>query len=149
MNGDDLVAMILAGPRPAPPPPPVYALPPDGPYDCQACGACCVEAGTVPVYPEEVQVPQDLLAPYKQRADFPTPSGTQQIAKHLGGRCKALTGEIGACVGCSIYANRPRVCASFAAGSDGCKDARLRASRKIANPEPRYRGYGADWQETV
>lgn len=149
LERDALLDQLLASYTPTPVVPPVYPLPPDGPYDCQACGACCIEAGTVPVYPEEDQVPAEHLGAYTRRLDADKPPGMRQITKHLGGRCKALTGEIGACVGCSIYANRPKVCATFPAGSNGCKDARLRASQKMLKPEAGYRGYGAEWQTTV
>lgn len=149
LKSDDLVALLLAGYRPNPIPQPVYPLPPKGPYDCQACGACCIEAGTVPIYPDETQVPTEFIAAYTRPRESEMPSGMRQITKHLGRRCTALTGEIGACVSCSIYENRPRVCATFPSGSEGCKNARLRASQKMLNPEAGYRGYGPDWQATV
>jgi len=33
---------------------------------------------------------------------------------------KELEGELGVCVGCSVYANRPLVCREFQAGSADC-----------------------------
>lgn len=146
---ESLLEQLLASYKPTPLVPPVYALPPEGPYDCQACGACCIEAGTVPVYADETQVPEDRLSAYPTHLRHPVPPGTRQVAKHLGGRCRALEGEIGACTRCTIYAARPRVCAAFAPGTDACKDSRLRASRKMADLAMKPRGYGPDWQTTV
>jgi len=118
------------------------ALPEEGPYDCQVCGACCVEAGSVILVPARGDsVPSDLVSRHK--------TGQLEVAKHMGGRCKALEGVIGACVSCSIYENRPRVCKQFEPGSPGCKEARSRASHKISQMEWRPRGYGVDWQDTV
>ena len=149
LKGDDLVDLLLAGYKPTPVQRPNYPLEPEGPYDCQACGACCVEAGTVPIYPDETGVPETFAGPMRRKLDPEHPPGMRQIAKHMGGRCKALAGEIGACVSCTIYDHRPRVCAAFVAGSEGCKDARLRASQKMLRPEAGYRGYGRDWEATV
>lgn len=109
-------------------------LPPEGPYDCTACGACCVEAGKVEIKPE------DDLPAWLQSNGY--------VAKHMGGRCKALTGVIGDCVGCAIYEIRPAVCASFLPGSEGCKDSRSRSSYAMRSTW-RRRGYGENWQETV
>ncbi len=92
MDKIDLVAMLLAGPRPPAPPPPVYALPPEGPYDCQACGACCVEAGVVAVYETDTGVPDDLRVPFLRQPGIAVPPSAQKMATHVGGRCKALTG---------------------------------------------------------
>ena len=110
------------------------ALPVEGPYDCTACGACCVEAGKV-----EIRAGDKIPARFE--ADG-------YVAKHMGGRCKALEGVIGACVGCTIYSARPAVCASFLPGSEACKDSRQRSSYAMRS-EFRRRGYGENWQETV
>ncbi len=148
LRGSDLMAMLLAGYKPKPTPQPIYPIPPEGPYDCQSCGACCVEAGPVPVYPSEDQVPTERLSPWTPRREPGHPPGMRQMTKHIGGRCMALEGTIGGCVSCTIYTNRPKVCATFTAGSEGCKDARLRASQKMLSSTP-FRGYGPDWQESV
>ena len=47
-------------------------------------------------------------------------------------RLRALEGEIGVCVGCSVYATRPLVCREFQAGSADC----LMVRRKL--------GFGID-----
>ena len=109
------------------------ALPPEGPYDCQACGACCVVAGKVSVTPED-STPKRMVT-----GGF--------LKRHLGGRCQALEGTIGACVGCTIYRKRPSVCVSFAAGSEGCRYAREVASYAIKSGG--RRGFGDNWRETV
>ena len=112
----------------------------DGPFDCQSCGACCVEAGRVEVRPDE-EIPRRLL---DQRPGHET----RIMARHMGGRCKALQGVIGCQVGCGIYANRPSVCQRFQAGSEGCRAARQTARYKMDHPG-RPRGYGVDWLETI
>jgi Fe-S-cluster containining protein len=120
--------------------------------DCKACGACCVEAGPVTVRPEtDVTVPARLTRSVRRcmgyaswEADF----GVRQMATHLGGRCKALKGQVMKDCHCGIYERRPAVCRAFEPGSEGCLASRERAQHKAAS-EIRYRGYGADWQETV
>lgn len=109
--------------------------------DCQSCGACCVEAGKVVLTGiEEVEaIPKPLVE--NQR-------GHLCIAKHMGGRCKALEGVIGKSVNCSIYEIRPAICRKFPPGSDACLEARARANRKL-NSELRPRGYGEDWESTI
>lgn len=114
------------------------ALPQEGPYDCTACGACCIVAGKVEVRAGET-IPTELLD---------TSSENPFMARYMGGRCKALTGVIGECVGCTIYSARPSVCASFQPGSEGCKASREVASHAMRSTW-RRRGYGKDWQETV
>jgi Fe-S-cluster containining protein len=71
------------------------------------------------------------------------------MARHLGGRCKALKGEVGVSCSCAIYDRRPKVCAQFEPNSEGCLEARTRMKYKLARPEHKYRGYGPDWQKTV
>lgn len=45
---------------------------------------------------------------------------------HVPVRCAALTGKVGAQVGCGIYEWRPSPCREFAEGSDACNRARSR-----------------------
>jgi len=116
-------------------------LPEEGPYDCQACGACCVEAGSVILIQSDQGIPAHLLSRHK--------TGQMEVSKYMGGRCKALEGVIGSCVSCSIYENRPQVCKQFEPGSPGCEEARSGASHKMNQMEWRPRGYGEDWLETV
>jgi uncharacterized protein len=109
-------------------------------FDCQACGACCHQFDV-------------LLAPAEEDAFEANPhlrgltvlhrlsSGMElRFMKRAGdassseGRCAALGGELGACT-CTIYAQRPHLCAEFEAGSDEC----IKARKKMgfaAPPEP-------------
>lgn len=119
--------------------------------DCTTCGACCLEAGPVPVYPDE-NVPQYLTQSVRGRMGFireDAENGIRQMDKHLGGRCKALKGVIGAACKCGIYEKRPRVCRTFPVGSPGCLQARFHMIDKMKYPERRYRGYGVNWKDTV
>jgi uncharacterized protein len=113
-------------------------LPPEGPYDCKSCGACCIEAGKVQIKPT------DPKNPYSVQSD-----DMFVMDRYMGGRCKALEGVIGSCVSCNIYTERPQVCREFEPGSSGCRYSREVASRKITKTDWRPRGYGENWQETV
>jgi Fe-S-cluster containining protein len=120
-------------------------------FDCQSCGACCVEAGSVPVYSGE-NVPRYLTRSVRNCFGFAAweaEDGIRQMAKYPGGRCKALKGTVGASCACGIYARRPEVCRDFEPGSDACIEARRAAERKMKQMELRPRGYGANWEETV
>lgn len=84
------------------------------PFDCQSCGACCAYDASWPVVE-----PEDL-GPHG-----PPPELVLKGAmRWTGSRCAALDGEIGACVGCTIYARRPRVCRDCEPGSVSCRIAR-------------------------
>lgn len=86
-------------------------------YDCQSCGACCSYKWSWPILKKDrsdaLNIPKEM-----QRDDYP-------LLKTKDGRCVALTGEVGKCVGCSIYENRPSACRKFEVGSELCKEARL------------------------
>jgi uncharacterized protein len=102
-------------------------------YDCQQCGACCVNpgyfAGTAYVY-----LTKDEAKRMKR-----TGLSVVQAAGHAylgtraslgsGGRaiCVAFTGQVGGQCGCSIYPTRPRGCRQFQVGSPECKAARRQA----------------------
>lgn len=118
---------------------------------CVSCGACCIEAGPIPVRPDDATPRtrtcsvRDTVGFASWEADF----GVRQMQRHLGGRCKALKGEVGISCSCAVYDRRPRVCAAFAPNSEGCREARERMKHKLAHPEYGYRGYGRDWRKTV
>ncbi|KTS18706.1 MULTISPECIES: YkgJ family cysteine cluster protein [Pantoea] len=97
---------------------------------CMTCGACCAHfrvsfywaeaddgGGAVPV---ELTEPLSLLMRNMR--------GTNDRAP----RCVALQGEIGGCVSCGIYAQRPSPCREFAMSgengvpNDACDRARAR-----------------------
>ncbi|MGO4378907.1 YkgJ family cysteine cluster protein [Pseudoduganella sp. RAF53_2] len=90
---------------------------------CQGCGACCALFrvsfywGESDAHPGG-SVPQHLtipVTPYHvaMRGTDTAPS-----------RCVALTGEVGDCVGCEIYAQRSSTCREFNEGTPDCNRAR-------------------------
>jgi Fe-S-cluster containining protein len=85
-------------------------------YDCQKCGACCVDQLVV-VYPAD-DVPAELTQ-RSPRFDLPV------MRKQLK-RCVALEGKVGIQCSCRIYERRPVMCAAFAPGSWMCQDLRRR-----------------------
>lgn len=104
-------------------------------FDCQTCGACCVEAGAV-ILAGEDDVPAGLV----QRVANLRCMATERASF----RCAALHGTVGLSVGCGIYGRRPTVCRSFDAGSDECLEARdamrlkREGAREGAVPPPGY-----------
>ncbi len=103
-------------------------------FDCQSCGACCIEAGAV-ILAEEDDVPAVLV---KHVANLRC-----MVTEGTSFRCGALLGTIGQAVGCGIYGRRPEVCRSFDAGSDECLSARDAMRRKRARPDREAPGYDA------
>ncbi len=101
-------------------------------FDCQTCGACCVEAGAV-ILAEEDDVPAPLVQ-YVANLRCMVTEGTSF-------RCAALLGTVGRSVGCAIYGRRPEVCRSFDAGSDECLSARDAMALKRSQPGRRPPGY--------
>ena len=101
-------------------------------YDCQSCGACCIEAGAVILDAED-----DVPAPLVQHVA----NLRCMVIEGTSFRCAALLGTIGRAVGCSIYDRRPGVCRSFEAGSDECLSARDAMMRKRADPGALFPGY--------
>jgi len=98
--------------------------------DCQSCGACCKAH---PSYEG-----MNYVRIYNEDAQRMTPEQRQQYTVKLRGgahamrlvedkRCAALDGEIGSCVSCRIYDNRPEVCRNFERGDDSCRFARMEA----------------------
>lgn len=86
--------------------------------DCQACGACCREAyHAVEVGRRDpfVRLHPDRVVPV---------DGRLQVLR-AGPRCACLQGELPA-FACDVYADRPRTCRDFTAGSANCVDARRR-----------------------
>lgn len=57
-------------------------------------------------------IPVEML-----RVDYP-------LMKTVNNRCVALSGEVGKCVSCTIYRDRPTACSKFVAGSMLCIEAR-------------------------
>ena len=76
------------------------AADPNEVFDCQACGACCVEAGAVILADED-----DVPAPMVQHVANLCCMATEGTSF----RCVALLGTVGRSVGCGIYLRRPDV----------------------------------------
>lgn len=137
-NFDIMEALMRSTPAPRPAP----RLSPD--LDCVACGACCVEAGEVPVRPDD-PTPRSLTASIEGvRAFASEPAGSplRRMGKAPGKRCVALAGEVGTSCSCSIYEARPAVCRTFARGSEGCHAAREVAEMRLRDLAMRPWGYG-------
>ncbi|MFC6047319.1 YkgJ family cysteine cluster protein [Methylobacterium hispanicum] len=121
-------------------------FPIDGPFDCQACGACCVAAGPVAVQTHDVQVPRWRTRSVRRVvgfASFEADLGVRCM-KADDGRCGALVGQPGSRVACGIYDRRPSVCAEFEPGSGYCLEARAAARERVSRtgglPRARTRG---------
>ncbi len=90
---------------------------------CQACGACCASY-RVSFHWSEAEaalggrVPEELVEPAGSL--FLCMKGTSR----KGGRCKALDGEIGRNVTCSIYDRRSSTCREFGDDPERCDQAR-------------------------
>lgn len=96
-------------------------------FDCQTCGACCAYSAEWPRFSLEsdeelAAIPETMVA-----ADL---SGM----KFEGGRCVALKGELGKCVGCTIYPIRPIVCRDCMPGDPECLMAREAAGLETGRP---------------
>lgn len=103
----------------------------EGEFDCQRCGACCVQTG-----------PQDGNAyVYLDRSEAATLRGLglpvvrgpldgfclgARPHAGAGGRpaCAAFVGTLGAGCDCSVYEDRPSVCREFEVGGELCRQAR-------------------------
>jgi len=93
-----------------------------GGFDCRNCGACCATF-RVSFYWAEAAVlalPDELveqLSPWHACL-----AGSNSAAP----RCRALQGEIGSRVCCTVYAQRPSPCRAVQVGDDRCRRARQR-----------------------
>ena len=97
-------------------------------YDCQQCGACCVDYFGTPGYIE-------LLPAERVRMRTLELPVVQWMGQHLlatrlhdgpgGDRCcTAFAGRVGERCECTIHPHRPRACREFEPGSLGCLYAR-------------------------
>jgi Fe-S-cluster containining protein len=107
--------------------------------DCTACGACCVTAGDVAVYPADT-TPAYLTRSVRNLVGYaPWDADDFRIMKRRpDGGCTALTGEVGTACRCRIYERRPEICREFQPGSFGCLVARREAGlgpREATDPE--------------
>jgi Fe-S-cluster containining protein len=107
------------------------------PYDCQTCGACCIDYFRTPGYiqltPGEAQ--------RMRRLGLPVVSVFGQLElgtkPYDGGEsgcevcCSAFVGRVGGECACSIHPDRPGACRRFEAGSEMCKCAREEAGLPV------------------
>lgn len=95
---------------------------------CQTCGACCasfrVDFSVQETQAEGGTVPDGLAV--EVTASTCRMRGTD----HSPPRCAALTGRLGAQVGCAIYEWRPAPCREFEESSPAC----LRARQRLGLP---------------
>jgi len=99
-------------------------------YDCQTCGACCIDYFRTPGY---IQL-TDEEAVRMRRLGLPVVTVLGQL--ELGTRpydgvgevcCVAFVGAVGGECACSIHPDRPGACRRFEAGSEMCRCAREEA----------------------
>ena len=101
---------------------------PEPVYDCQQCGACCLD----PLRGEGYASLDRSESKRMKRLGLHVVSGAGGSAlatrAHAGdGRawaCVAFQGDVGGTCGCSIYQDRPAVCRGFTVGSFHCRQAR-------------------------
>jgi len=98
--------------------------------DCKSCGACCkahpsYRKGWVPIYTQGAAANNPEMTS-EQKEEYLVEITPNRFAMKLTPdlRCAALSGEIGVCVSCDIYDNRPWICRKFEKGEDACHEAR-------------------------
>jgi Fe-S-cluster containining protein len=104
-------------------------------YDCQTCGACCIDYFRTPGY---IQL-TDAEAVAMRRLGLPVVREFGQLElgtkPHDGGPgevcCVAFVGKVGGECACSIHPDRPGACRRFEAGSEMCKCARSEAGLPV------------------
>lgn len=96
---------------------------------CLTCGACC-DYFRISFYGGEVL------------SGFPPEDLTMSLGSHMacmkgtehGGRCIALTGQIGQSISCSCYSDRPSVCREYEVwDSNGLVNPRCNKARRKHN----------------
>lgn len=104
-------------------------------YDCQGCGACCVDYfggdGYIDLAPGEDRRMRRLGlavvsfhgAPLLETRPHAGPGGDTA--------CAAFVGTVGVACHCSIYPDRPQSCRRFQVGSPGCRFAREAAGLPV------------------
>jgi Fe-S-cluster containining protein len=103
-------------------------------FDCQACGACCVNPAENrrQGFRDWVEIDERDAILSRRRADkliVYNAAGEPHMRLDGEGRCVALRGRLGERVWCSVYELRPRACRRVEPGDDRCR--RYRAERGI------------------
>jgi Fe-S-cluster containining protein len=99
----------------------------DAAFDCQTCGACCAtfDVALMGAEWERFEATPRLRALTVLHQGRTGPAILLMRRDAVTGRCMALEGPLHQCA-CSIYAERPALCAEFEAGSPECLSARSR-----------------------
>ena len=110
--------------------------------DCQTCGACCSffckddlsDIGKrgygIFIGDDDVsKLPKQLVVLDQRSLPISGESWTDgwlrgRFTDADGWRCKALDGQIGKSVACTVYEHRPTTCREFEPGSEKCVEAR-------------------------
>lgn len=103
----DVVAKILTDDDETPP--------------CQECGACCAYYSNIAVSENDPNLEFLRSRDLVRETGF----GDYQMRVDSINRCRALTGEVGEKVECSIYDHRPAACREYTAGAGMCQLARV------------------------
>jgi Fe-S-cluster containining protein len=100
-------------------------------FECDGCGACCK---TFPIFAAEADaVAEPRIRDEARRLPegLATPRWTYQLYPlPFHEACCFLDGDNR----CTVYATRPTVCRTFAAGSAHCQEARARVGLALLSP---------------
>src|ERR1700694_4044635 len=90
-------------------------------YDCQRCGACCVDALAGEGYAWLDRAESKRMKRLGLHVVLVSGDSCLGTRAHGGGGgewvCVAFQGEIAGSCGCAVYAHRPTVCRKFEVGS--------------------------------
>ena len=107
-----------------------------GAYDCQQCGACCINHESVPATgyvcltrDESKHMKRLGLSVVQTGGSFYL--GTRGRAETSHPVCVALLGRVSESCQCAIYDSRPRNCRRFEVGSRLCEAAREEAGLPV------------------
>ena len=106
------------------------------PYDCQQCGACCADHGSLGgdgyVWlnrAESKRMKRMGLSVVQESGD--SFLGTRAPLGGSAPTCVALQGQIGGDCQCSVYLQRPKNCRAYLVGGNQCRAARREAGLPI------------------
>ena len=91
-------------------------------HPCQQCGACCASFRVSFYWTEALQSALADALIEQVNGHMACMAGTNDQPP----RCRALQGEIGAEVTCTVYAQRPSPCRELQPGDEKCTRARAR-----------------------